>query len=249
MNKKIALVTGASQGVGRTIAIHLAKKNYFIVLLARNQDKLKTVHETILQQGGSCTYYSADVADAEQVKSCVRNIIETHGKIDLLFNNAGILKHGTSTLADSEIDELLKINLNGAIYVAKYVAEQMKAQKNGYIINLSSLGGKVAASFAGIYAASKFGLTGFSEALAKEMSLYHVKVTNICPHVITTEMTAGRTFKPEDMIEQADIEKTIDYLLSLSKNAIPLELVIHCMPFIEKMVHSTYQVYGLKKDG
>ena len=79
----------------------------------------------------------------------------------------------TTSLPDNEIDEILRINLNGAIYVAKHVSEQMKRQKCGYIINMSSIGGKIAASFAGIYAASKFGLSGFSEALAKEMSSHN----------------------------------------------------------------------------
>ena len=243
MNKKIVLITGASSGVGKSVAVYLAKHDYFVILLARNESKLKIVYSDILKQGGSAIYYSVDVSDAAQVASCVSKIISEHGRIDLLFNNAGILKYGTSTLPDNEIDELLKINLNGAIYVAKYVALHMKKQKSGYIINVSSIGGKIAASFAGIYAASKFGLTGFSEALSKEMSLYDVKVTNICPHMIATEMTAGRKFKPEQMIETDDICRTVGYLLSLSRNAIPLEIAIHCMPFIEKNTRAIYESF------
>lgn len=247
MSKKIALITGASSGIGKVVAMHLAKQDYFVILLARNESNLKIVHSDIREQGGLATYYSVDVSDATQVKSCISKIILEHNRIDLLFNNAGILKLGTSTLSDNEIDELLKTNLNGAIYVAKYVASQMKKQKSGYIINLSSTSGKVAVSFAGIYAASKFGLSGFSEALFKEMSLYGVKVTNICPSLIATEMTAGKLFKPNQMIETTDICKTIDYLLSLSMNAVPLEIVIHCMSFVEKTTRATYEVYEINE--
>ena len=119
----------------------------------------------------------------------------------------------------------------------------MEEQRNGYIINVSSLGGKVAASFAGVYAASKFGLSGFSEALSKEMSLYGVKVTNICPSMIATEMANGRKFKLDQMIQLNDITKTVDYLLSLSKNAIPTEILISCLPLIEKTTESLFKMY------
>jgi 3-oxoacyl-[acyl-carrier protein] reductase len=163
----------------------------------------------------------------------------------LLFNNAGILTHGTSDVADDDIDKTLQINLHGAIYVAKYVAAQMKKQRSGYIMNLSSIGGKVAASFAGVYAASKFGLSGFSEALTKELSSYNIKVTNICPSMVATDMTEGRKFKLEEMIQSSDIVKTVDYLLSLSKNALPAEIVIGCMAFIEKLTHFTRKAYEL----
>jgi 3-oxoacyl-[acyl-carrier protein] reductase len=243
MREKIAVITGASRGVGKELAIHLATSKYFVILLARDEKSLEQVCKEIHSTGGKATFFSVDVSSASHVQSCINQIIAEHGYIDLLLNNAAILKRGTTDLADEEIEELLKINLNGAIYVAKYVASQMKKQRDGYIINVSSLGGKVAASFAGIYAASKFGLSGFSEALTKEMSLYGVKVTNICPSMIATEMASGRKFKLDEMIQLKDITKTVDYLLSLSKNAIPTEILISCLPLIEKTTESLYKMY------
>ena len=244
--KKIALVTGASSGIGKSVAKFLAKNGCFVILLARNEEKLKAVKAQIREAKNSAEHYSVDVSNFMEVQSCINNVISKHGHIDLLFNNAGISKKGTIELPDNEIDELLKVNLNGAIYVAKYVAKQMKKQKHGYIINMSSMGGKTAASFAGIYAASKFGLSGFSEALAKEMSNYNVKVTNLCPHMTATEMTSNRKFKPKKMIQTDDICKTIGYLLSLSENAVPLEVAIHCMDFIKESALATYKAYGLE---
>jgi len=243
MKEKIAIVTGASRGVGKELATYLAASGYFVILLARDEKSLAEICKTIHIAGGKASFVPVDVSSSSQVQSCITNIITEHGRIDLLLNNAAILKRGTTDLPDDEIEELLKINLNGAIYVAKYVATQMKKQRDGYIINISSLGGKVAASFAGVYAASKFGLSGFSEALTKEMSLYGVKVTNICPSMIATEMANGRKFKLDEMIQLDDITKTVSYLLSLSKNAIPTEILISCLPLIEKTTESLYNMY------
>lgn len=245
MKKKIAIVTGASRGLGMEVAQYLADEDYFVILLARDEKKLADTLNKIQEKGKQAVYYSVDVSIAAEVKVIIEKIVTEHGRIDLLFNNAGILKHGTTNLPDEDVDELLKINLNGAIYVAKYVAEQMKKQKSGYIMNVSSAGGKVAASFAGVYAASKFGLSGFSEALAKDMSLYGVKVTNICPSMIATQMTKGRKFRADQMLQVSDITKTVGYLLSLSNNAIPTEIIISCLPFIEMSTKATYAVYGL----
>jgi 3-oxoacyl-[acyl-carrier protein] reductase len=243
MTKKIAIITGANRGVGKAVAINLAKNNYFVVLVARDLEKLRDVYDEIISFGGNADYLVTNVSDSNQVKETVDQIIKKHGHIDLLFNNAAILFRGTTELSDEKINELLTINLHGAIYFAKYVALQMKKQRSGYIMNISSLGGKNAASFSGVYAASKFGLSGYSEALTKEMSLYNVKVTNICPSMIATEMAQGRKFKPDQMIHMEDIVKTVDYLLSLSSNAIPAEILISCLPLITATTENMEKMY------
>lgn len=243
MEKKLAIVTGASRGVGKELAIYLAKLDYFVVLIAKNSLLLNQVCQNITEDGGKAVFFSVDISDALQVQACIQQIIQDYGRIDLLINNAAILKRGTTEITDENIDELLKINLNGAIYVAKYVANQMKKQRQGYIMNISSLGGKVAQSFSGIYAASKFGLSGFSEALSKEMSAYGVKVTNICPSMIATEMAEGRKFKLEQMIQLEDLSRTVGYLLSLSDNATLMEIQINCLPLIEKTTETMHKMY------
>lgn len=243
MREKIAVITGASRGIGKAIAIYLAELGYIVILLARNKKLLENVSEEINKKGGKASYIPIDVANSSQVKTYIEQIITQYGYIDLLINNAAILKRGTTDITDDDVDELLKINLNGAIYVAKHVATQMKKQRDGYIINISSLGGKVAASFAGIYAASKFGLSGYSEALSKEMSLYGVKVTSICPSMVATEMAAGRKFELHKMIQIEDMTRTVGYLLSLSKNAIPTEILLSCLPLIEKTTESLMKMY------
>ena len=127
--KKISIVTGASSGIGKAVSIYLAKQNYLVVLIARNEERLKDVQAEILRQNGSSIFCSVDVSEPAQVKSDIAAVIAKLGTMDLLFNNAGILPVGTTTTSDSDIDNAIKINLNGAIYVAKYVAEQMKQQR------------------------------------------------------------------------------------------------------------------------
>lgn len=250
MTKKIAIVTGASSGIGKEVALYLAKQNYHVVLIARSEHKLNNIADKISQDGGSSEIYVLDISNAKDVSVTIKNIIKNHGHIDFLFNNAAILQHGTTDISDQDLDKLLRINLNGSIYVAKNVAAQMKKQKNGYIINVSSIGGKVAASFAGAYCASKFGLSGYSEALTKEMAVYGVKVTNICPGMTATDMvTKDRSFPPEKMIQVSDIVKTIDYLLGLGETALPAEIIISPLPFIEKTTNAINQVYGFKSYG
>lgn len=243
MQNKIAVVTGASRGVGKELATYLAKLGYLVVLIAKNNLLLRQVCQTITEAEGKAVFFCVDISNAEQVQACISQIVQDYGRIDLLINNAAILKRGTTEITDENIDELLKINLNGAIYVAKYVANQMKKQGHGYIINISSLGGKIAQSFSGVYAASKFGLSGFSEALCKEMSTYGVKVTNICPSMIATEMAEGRKFKPNQMIQLDDLSKTVGYLLNLSDNATLMEIQINCLPLIEKTTDSMLKMY------
>lgn len=242
-DRKVALITGASRGVGKALAIHLASLEYTVILLARDENELKMVCSQIASSHGDASYFAIDVTDAANVKCCIATIIEKHKKIDLLINNAAILKRGTTEISDSDILEQININLTGAMYVAKYVSLHMKRVRAGYIINISSLGGKVAMPFSGAYAASKFGLSGYSEALTKEMSLYDVKVTAICPSMIATEMAKGRKFSTEQMIQLPDIIKTIDYLLSLSKNAIPQEIILSCMPLIKANAESIIALY------
>jgi short-subunit dehydrogenase len=180
-SNKIAVVTGGSQGIGKHIALNLAQNGYHVILLARTKNNLKKVANKIIHNKGTASYFIVDVSNSTQVKQCIDSIIDKYGHIDVLFNNAGILRQGTTDISDFDINELLNINLHGAIYVAKHIAKYMKKQKSGYIINLSSMSGKRAVPAAGVYAATKFGLNGFAEALHKEMSIYGVKVTNICP--------------------------------------------------------------------
>src|SRR3990167_3756906 len=157
MTQKIAIITGASRGIGKIVSECLAKKNYFVILVARNKKMLEINCNHIVASGGKAVYYVVDVTKPDKIKACIEAVIKKYKRIDFLFNNAGIGRVGTTDITDQELVAVLDINLKGAIFFAKYAASQMKQQKSGYIINLSSLSGKVSSSTLGAYNASKFG--------------------------------------------------------------------------------------------
>ncbi len=232
VNKKIAVVTGAGSGIGRAIAIDLAKQNYHVVLINRNVRALNTVANKIKSYRKSAEIMLADVSDEKQVKSAIKEIILKHKKIDVLVNNAGVFYEGTTKIKSDELNEMIQTNLLGAIYVANVVAKQMKKQKSGYIINISSYAGKRSFSNLGGYSALKFGLVGFNDALHKELLPYHVKASAICPSIVNTPMTRDFDMPNKIKIQPRDIVKTVNYLLSLDFNSAIKDIDINCAEIV-----------------
>ncbi|XVN44326.1 MAG: SDR family oxidoreductase [Rickettsia hoogstraalii] len=136
------MITGASNGIGKSVSQFLAQENYHVVLIARNKGKLNHVCEIINSKGGSASCVYIDVTNCKSVSKTINSIFSNYSRIDVLFNSAGVAYQGTSDISIEEIDEMVKTNLLGTIYFCKYVAEYMKKQRSGYIFNLSSLGGK-----------------------------------------------------------------------------------------------------------
>lgn len=233
--KKIAVITGASSGIGKAIAIDLASQDYHVILLSRNQAKLQAVQTEITTSGGVANFYPLDICKAEDVECTVNKIITEHKRIDVLINNSGIGLLGTVDIELSVIDKVIQTNLLGAIYMAKFVAEQMRQQKFGYIINIASTSGKRALSANGIYAASKYGMVGYGDALFKYLAQFGVKVTNICPGAVATDMiTKDFKIDKEGLIQTDDLVKTVNYLLHLGPGATVQEVVVQCTPFVVK---------------
>jgi 3-oxoacyl-[acyl-carrier protein] reductase len=226
--KKVAVITGAGRGIGKAVSLALAEDGYHVVLLARSHKELTRVEKLINNRGGKATTLTLDVSDPVKVKSTIKGIIKKFKRIDVLFNNAGILFVGSIDLADDEMNKLIQINLLGAMYVAKHVAAQMKKQKTGYIINLSSIAGQKGYAELGCYCASKFGLIGFSESLQKELVAYGIKVSTICPSFVATDMSKQFDFPRKEMIQPKDIVKTVRYLLAMGTTTAISNINIDC---------------------
>lgn len=231
-NKKIAIVTGAASGIGKAVALMLAELDYSVALVSRQKEKLIGVQKTIIGLKKTADVFPLDIADATAVNNCVNTLINQYGKINVLFNNAGLFHAGTSELNNLELKNMLETNLLGAMYMGNQVAKHMKKQKYGYIFNVASVAGKRAIPFAGGYCASKFGLVGYSDALGEELLSYGVKVTTICPGIVNTPMVAdivkAAKLLKDQLIQPSDIADAVKYLLSLKNPIIIKELIIDC---------------------
>ncbi len=222
---KSAFVTGASSGIGRHVALHLAKKGFRVAACARRQDLLASLSDEL---GSGHIVRSLDVTERSAVKETIGEIVEKFGSVDLLFNNAGTNTQGSCGVEGSEFDAVVDTNLTGAWNVLNEIVPHMKTRGEGTIINMSSICGKTAFSGVGIYSASKFGLLGLNESLFRELVPLGIRVTALCPSWVETEMAAHGPMPDAEKIQKDDICRSIDYLLSLSPNAQLKELVIEC---------------------
>lgn len=201
---KVALITGASKGIGRSIAIELAKTGISTAINYYSSDeKAKELFEEIRSFNKNANIYKADVSNEYEVSTMIHKIESDFGKIDIAVNNAGISQIGLFTdMTSKELDRMIGVNLIGAMNVCKAVLPGMIHYKKGCIINISSMWGEVGASCEVVYSATKAGLIGFTKALAKEVAPSGIRVNCISPGIIDTDMNAE--------LSQSDIDDLIN---------------------------------------
>lgn len=202
---KVAIVTGASRGIGRDIAIELAKNGANVVInYSKDEEGADKTLNLIKEFGGYAIKVKENVKSFEGAKNIIDKTIESFGSIDIIVNNAGISKIGLFMDSTKEdIDNILDVNLKGAMYITKHGLPHM-LNKGGNIINISSMWGEVGASCEVLYSSSKGGLNLFTKALAKEMAPSNIRVNAIAPGVIDTEMNS---FLDDD--ERRELEEEI----------------------------------------
>lgn len=226
---KIALVTGASKGIGKQLAIGLSKRGYTLVLVGRNEADLLKVDNFIESISSRKSYtYTVDLREQDQIIKMVEEVDQKFGRVDVLVNNAGIHAKGTLDLTPEEFGQLLDVNITGHFMMTQAVVPIMLRHGSGYIFNVASRSAKVGFAETGGYCASKWGLLGFSESLYRKLTPLGIKVTALCPAWVNTDMAqrAGSPLEPMQMIQPEDLSKTIDWLLSLSDGACVKDVLI-----------------------
>ncbi len=192
--RRVALVTGASQGIGRACALELARDGAQVALAARNLDRLAEVAGEIRSAGGTAEIFSLDVADEASIKFCVKSVAAQLGPIHILVNNAGITRDGLSMrMKRADWDDVLRTNLTGSFLLAQAVMPAMLKARSGRIINISSVVGETGQAGQANYAASKAGLLGLTKSLARELASRGITVNAVSPGYIETAMTAVLT--------------------------------------------------------
>ena len=189
---RVALVTGASQGIGRACALALAEGGASVALGARNEEKLAEVAKEIEGTGGQAAAFRMDVSNEDEAKAAVKAAIERFGKVDILVNNAGVTRDTLLLrMKRADWDAVLQTNLNGPFYCTQAAIGSMLKQRWGRIINITSVFGQTGQTGQANYAASKAGLIGFTMSMAREVASRNITVNAVAPGYIETAMTEG----------------------------------------------------------
>lgn len=225
-DRKVALVTGASRGIGAAIAVRLARDGFSVVINYKNNgDSAAALARSINEAGGRAAAICADVADSGEVAKMVGEAVERFGGIDVLVNNAGVVRDAlVQNMTEEDWDEVIDTNLKGVFICSKAVLKIMRRQRRGRMINISSIVGQQGRRGQANYAAAKAGVIAFSKSLAQELAPWQVTVNVVVPGFTETDMTGclperarakileqiplGRPCSPED------IAKMVSYLVS-----------------------------------
>ncbi len=203
LDGKVSLVTGASRGIGRAIALKLASLGSKVAVnhIAAEKANADSVVQTIVGQGGEAIAVEADIRDSEAVKNMVQQVTDKWGKFDILVNNAGITRDNLLLrMSDEAWDDVININLRGAYLCTKFALRPMMKQRWGRIISMSSISGIIGTAGQGNYSASKAGLIGFTKSVSREVGGLNITVNAIAPGFIMTDMTERLPQERKDAI-------------------------------------------------
>jgi 3-oxoacyl-[acyl-carrier protein] reductase len=222
---KVSVVTGASRGIGRAIAVELARRGATVALCARDTARLEEVVREVVEAGGAGAAYAVDVAEPGSVSLCFAKLLDAHGRIDHLVNNAGVTRDNLLLrMKPEEWDGVLATNLTGAFRCTQQALRPMLKQRSGRIVNVASVVGLTGNAGQANYAASKAGLIGFTKSVAREVASRGITVNAVAPGFIETDMTAAMTDKAREAILESipmgrvgsprDVAEAVAFLVS-----------------------------------
>lgn len=187
---RVAMVTGASRGIGRAAAQRLAEDGHHVVLVARGEERLQLAVDEIVAAGGSASMLTCDVGDSEALGVAVSDVAKQHGRLDIIVNNAGITRDGLLLrMSDEDFDQVIRVNLKSAFVACRAAIRPMMANRWGRIINVSSISGAIGRASQTNYCAAKGGMIGMTKAIAKEYATKGITANVVAPGFIETDMT------------------------------------------------------------
>jgi len=232
----IAIVTGASSGIGSATARALAKKNATVVLIARRKIRLDTLVSEIKNEGGKAVAIECDISNRQNAENAVADVIRQFGQIDILVNNAGVMHLGT--VEETSIDgweQMIDLNQKGLLYMTRAALPYLKLsainsnRKVADIVNISSIAGRKASATFAVYNMTKFGLNGFSEALRQELTDSHIRVGLIEPGAVKTELNDHH---------QGNIKEQIDTLFASIESLNPEDIADGIVYMVTRPAHA-----------
>ncbi len=213
---RVAVVTGASRGIGEAIAHALAQQGRHVVCVARGAEKLEAVAKSITDAGGLASVKTCDMGNTDAITQMIESVAKEHGRLDILVNNAGITRDNLLLrMSDEEFDDVIQVNLRGVFVACRAALRPMMRGKWGRVINLGSVSGLVGNAGQANYAAAKAALSGFTKSLGKEMAAKNITANVVAPGFIQTDMT--------DVLPQA-VKDAAQKAIPLSRFGQPREI-------------------------
>lgn len=228
MDKKNILVTGASSGIGKYLAIELAKNNFNIILTSRAKHKLESTSEQVKQAGSTCHSISADLSDKDSIKELYDQTLKI-GFVDTVVNNAGFGKFDKlQDVSADDWDAQISVNLRAPFLITKLFSEPMIKNKRGMFVYINSVAGKKAYPFSSAYVSSKFGLRGFTRSIREEFRDYGIKVVSVHPGAVDTGFwdKLDVDFPRHEMMSSQNVAKTISHAITVPENIVLEEIDI-----------------------
>ncbi len=224
---RVALVTGASRGIGRAIAQTLGRMGAMLSLCARDTQKLQSVRHDLEAEGARVLALLADVSRPEDIKSLVQTTERSLGSIEILVNNAGIGHFAPiQESSEEDWDATLDTNLKAVFLLSKAVAPGMISRRSGHIINIASLAGKNAFAGGSIYCASKWGLLGLTQCAAEDLRPYGIRVSAVCPGSVATDFSPHSGKDPGKMLQPEDVAHAVEMILTQAQQSFISEVLL-----------------------
>jgi len=227
-----ALITGATKGIGRAIAIKLWQNGYDLALVARNSRELESFRDELSLAGRNILIYAVDCSEKEQVYNVLNSVDNEIGFIDVLVNNVGTFSPGSLLDEEDQVfEKQQQLNVNSAYYFSKFCAKNMRSAKHGHIFNICSVASKVPVKNGGSYSVTKAAMLSLNNVLRQELAPHNVKVTAFLPGSTKTSSWEGTTIPDEKFVQPEDIAETLFTILNLSKGVNVDEVLITPLDF------------------